>query len=87
MVMEPPEKGLRAAAHGATRGSPEWIRWGAAGVAVAAVVIALALTLFAGLAQLQPGWRVAQGPSLAIERALPRDQAARQADESRVIAR
>lgn len=69
-----------------------WLRWAAATFAVVAIVALLALTLFAGLSHLQPGWRVAQAPSLAVERAVPQDQARRQTgdtrvDDTRVLAR
>lgn len=64
-----------------------WRQWAAATFVVAAVVAILALTLFAGLTHLRPNWRIAAAPSLALERALPPDQAGRSADDTRVLAR
>jgi hypothetical protein len=65
--------------------SPDWLKAAGLGVATAAIVALLATVLFAALIKLPRGWRVAEAPSLAMERAVPKDEASRQSDGLRIM--
>ncbi len=66
---------------------PVWAQWATAAFLAASAVTALTLMLFAGLHSWRPGQRVAQAPSLGLERAIPPSAAGRSADDTRVLAR
>ncbi len=79
------ERAKQKPASPAVARSPDWLK--AAGLAVATAVIVgfLATAMFAALTKLPRGWRVAQAPSLAVERAVPKDEARRQSDGLRIM--
>ena len=64
-----------------------WAQWTAASLVAAGIVTAMTLMLFAGLSAWRPGQRVAEAPSLGLERAIPPATAGRYADDTRVLAR
>lgn len=68
-------------------GSRVWLHWTAAAALAIAVVTSMTGALYVGFARWQPGVRVAEGPSLAVERATRTPPAAPAADDRRVIAR
>ena len=66
---------------------PAWAQWTAAAFLAASAVTAITLMLFAGLYSWRAGQRVAQAPSLALERAIPQSAAGGSVDDTRVLAR
>ncbi|MFN3889702.1 MAG: hypothetical protein ACK4MV_04830 [Beijerinckiaceae bacterium] len=65
--------------------APAWLQWTAAAAASALLVATVWLALFSVLTRWEPGVRVAQAPSLAIDRAPP--IVSGPTGEDRVIAR